>query len=116
MFAFELTRVSGLNGALEGRDAGDGQRTLRGAVVGDRTRNHLALTALVSRKYCLPLPGALHRLPPPVVKKTRFRSPGAKLEIRLASSTVVGGVGPPARKKAIARFGGRRGANPRGRA
>ena len=79
-------------------DAGDGQRALR-ACRGRRPTRLITLCLVglpVSLKYCLASFQAVSTAsPPPVVKKTRLRSPGASAARRSASSIGPGvGVGP----------------------
>ncbi len=84
---------------LEGGNAGDRQRALRGgAVVGDRPRNHLVLTGFAGELEVLlgQFPGALHRFAttggeedPVQVTRCVVRQPFGQLDRRRG-----GGIGP----------------------
>ena len=88
----ERRRDQRLEVLLERRDAGDRQRAHGGAVVGHLPGDHLVLQRLADqRKYDRASFQALSTASePPVVKKTRLRSPGARSASRSASSIAVG--------------------------
>ena len=84
---------SGQERLLDGLEAGDVERTDVGAVVGGATGDDLDALGLADLERSTGR-ASFHAdstaSPPPVVRNTRFRSPGASAASRSASSMAVG--------------------------